>query len=158
MLFHLDVHSTNKQETLTGCRLATNQRAKRARWGRAATERTTNERRSIKVDLIRLNFNFRWEKNYWRYDIWCVGSGVKYHSLPYWSICYDASRIQFRANQPGKKKLLESLDRMFLLYTIHVKVLKARAQNFVAWIELLEYLTGLNLNGSFWVCRFQSSV
>lgn len=41
---------------------------------------------------------------------------------------------------------------------MHVKVLKARAQNFVAWIELLEYLTGLNLNGSFWVCQFQSSV
>lgn len=31
-----------------------------------------------------------------------------------------------------EKKLLESLDRMFLLYTMHVKVLKARAQNFVA--------------------------
>ena len=27
-----------------------------------------------------------------------------------------------------------------------------------ARIELLEYLTGLNLNGSFWVCQFQSSV
>ena len=55
MLFHLDVNSTNKQETLTGCRFATNQRAKRARWGRTATERTTNELRSPKVDLIRLN-------------------------------------------------------------------------------------------------------
>ena len=41
-----------------------------------------------------------------------------------------------------EKKLLESLDRMFLLYTMHVKVLKARAQNFVAWIELA-WVSGL---------------
>lgn len=129
MLFHLDVNSTNKQETLTGCKLATNQRAKRARWGRTATERTTNELRSLKVDLIRLNgfesyLNFRWEKNDWHYDIWCVGSGLKYHSLPYWSICYDVtSRIQFRANQPRKKKLLESLDRIFFCLNWTLRIL-----------------------------------
>ena len=120
MLFHLDVNSTNKQETLTGCRLATNQRAKRARWGRTATEQTTNELRSPKVDLIRLNgfesyFNFRWEKNDWHYG--GVGSDVKYHSLPYWSICYDVtSRIQFRANQPGKKTVRKSRQDVSIIY------------------------------------------
>ena len=40
--------------------------------------------------------------------------------------------FSFAPTNQEKKKLLESLYRMFLQYTMHVKVLKARAQNFVA--------------------------
>ena len=64
-----------------------------------------SEPRSLEVDLFRLN-GFESYNKFTRekmIDICCVGSGVKYHSLSYWSIVMTSpvefSTGEFRAKQ-----------------------------------------------------------
>ena len=65
------------------------------------------ERRSLEVDLFRLNgfessYLFTREKK--MIDICCVGSGVKYHSLSYWSIVMT-SPVEFSTGEFGVKQV-----------------------------------------------------
>ena len=74
-----------------------------------------SERRSLEVDFFRLNefeSYYKFTRGKKGIDICCVGSDVKYQSLPYWSIVMT-SAVEFstRHNQLGKniKGLLEAM-------------------------------------------------
>ena len=67
-----------------------------------------SERRSLEVDLFRLNgfevyFKFTRENNDWHMAV-SGGGGVKYHSLSYWSI-FMSSPVEFLI---GEFRILEN--------------------------------------------------
>ena len=69
-----------------------------------------SERRSLQVDLFRLNgfesyYRFTREK---MIDICCVRSGVKYRSLSYWSVIMT-SPVEFSTGEFRAKQVLKVL-------------------------------------------------